>query len=103
MAERLGRDRLDDGERVLDAVIQFADQSFPVLIGAPALGHVPRDLGRADDPSRASLSGDMVNDTQTGLPSLRCRTFRMLDVRAIAGCAQGYQFLRPAGPAGSGS
>lgn len=51
MPERLGRNGLDNRQRILDAMIELTHQNVPMLIRATSLGHVSCDLGRAENPS----------------------------------------------------
>ena len=49
-------DRLDGGKRVLDAVMQFADQQSLLLLGALAVGDVHEHVDRADQFARIVMN-----------------------------------------------
>src|SRR4051812_19063352 len=55
--EALGGNRLHDGERVLHSVVQLMDQKLTARLGPSALGDVPGDLRRTNDPAISTLDG----------------------------------------------
>jgi Domain of unknown function (DUF4158) len=65
VAKRLGRDRLNNRQRVLHAMAEFGDKQFAMPLGALLLGRVVErqqneigSVARADDPLRVS-AGDL--------------------------------------------
>lgn len=72
--EGLRSQRLNRGERVLHAVVQFVDQELAVFFAASPFSNIARDLRRADDATAASFKGETVKETSIRLPSFRIRT-----------------------------